>query len=123
MEQIVKEQTAHFTCGMVSNNRKQDWTGKIRLINMYDPCEAIVEAEGLSYHMIIGHYQNGYYLCIPGWKIGMDIAHPADSFWNTESMLHAGLSKKKTTIFVQALITIAEIMEKEMGERAWKKNS
>lgn len=100
-----------FHCSMVSNNRKYSWPGKVQVLGKAYPCEAIVESDGYSYHMIIGHYQNGYYLCIPSLKIGIDIAHPGDGFWNTESMIRSGISKKRTTLFVQALAAIEKYMK------------
>ncbi|HAG69757.1 MAG TPA: hypothetical protein DCL38_07265 [Lachnospiraceae bacterium] len=101
----------NFMCMMKAGTRNYQWPGRARLVNRGNPCEAIVEADGWSYHFILGHYDGGYYLCIPDWNIGVDLAYPTDLFWNRDSMIRSGLSKRKTETFVQALLVLSEYLE------------
>ena len=69
------------------NCKVQKLQGTIIPINLYEsPYEATLEIDGLSYHIIFGHQINGWFLCIPNWKIGVEMAHPSDTFWNRESL-------------------------------------
>lgn len=51
-----------------------------------EPYEVNVNANGFSFHVIFGHHQNGWFLCIPNWSYGCELSHPSDLFWNLESM-------------------------------------
>ena len=63
--------------------------GSIKTINTdQEPYEAVISAEGSQFHIIFGSYQNGSFLCIPGWHTGCDLSSCVDDvFWNHESIL------------------------------------
>ena len=50
-----------------------------------EPYEAIVSAEGYSFHILFGSQVSGMFLCIPGWHMGCELSHLNDIFWNRES--------------------------------------
>lgn len=63
-------------------------TGYLKPINMStEPYEATVEAEGYSFHILVGSQINGKFLCIPDWRLGCELAGLSDIFWNQESIL------------------------------------
>lgn len=51
--------------------------------------EAVITAHGCKFHIIFGHYQNGWYICIPSKNFGCELARPGDVCWNLESMTRA----------------------------------
>ncbi len=44
-----------------------------------------------SYLVIYGKHINGYYCCIPNWKIGCEMAEPNDIYYNKNLLFRAGL--------------------------------
>ena len=38
-----------------------------------EPYEAIVSAEGYSFHILFGSQVSGMFLCIPGWHMGCEL--------------------------------------------------
>lgn len=61
--------------------------GNIEPINVSsEPYEAVVNAEGYSFHILCGSYQNGMFLCIPNWHLGCELSYLNDVFWNLESI-------------------------------------
>lgn len=46
---------------------------------------------GDNYLIIYGKHINGYFCCIPNWKIGCEMAEPSDTFYNYERLCGAGL--------------------------------
>lgn len=62
--------------------------GYIEPINIEkEPYEAIVQAEGYSFHILFGSQCNGHFLCIPDWQKGCELSYLDDVFWNMESIL------------------------------------
>ena len=49
--------------------------------------EAIVNAEGYSFHILFGSKTGGNFLCIPGWRMGCELSYLSDVFWNQRSIL------------------------------------
>ena len=43
-----------------------------------EPYEAIVSAEGYSFHILFGSQIGGMFLCIPGWHMGCELSHLND---------------------------------------------
>lgn len=72
----------HGTCDM----RPKYWEGHIKLIRATPPYEAEVTARGSSFHLIFGTHAYGFYLCIPNWNVGSELASFTDLFWNTERL-------------------------------------
>ena len=48
--------------------------------------EAGIRARGSGFHVIIGTYRNGRYLCIPSWNVGCNLADLSDLYWNQEHL-------------------------------------
>ena len=51
-----------------------------------EPYEAIISAEGYSFHILFGSQISGMFLCIPGWHMGCELSCLNDTFWNRESI-------------------------------------
>lgn len=52
-----------------------------------EPYEMFVNSQGLSFHLIFGSQEYGYFLCIPNWGVGCELADYSDIFWNAESIM------------------------------------
>ena len=52
-----------------------------------EPYEAIVNAEGYSFHIVFGSKCGGNFLCIPGWHMGCELSYLSDVYWNQHSIL------------------------------------
>ena len=64
--------------------QKQGQIEPIRLET--EPYEAVVSAEGYSFHILFGSQCNGNFLCIPDWHTGCELAGLTDVFWNVGSI-------------------------------------
>ena len=84
-----------------SHNKEQ--SGKIRLLSDCDPLEMDVEANGWLFHVLIGEYQYGRYICIPNWNIGSEYATFDDEFWNRERLNNTGLHPDNVSAIVRAV--------------------
>lgn len=72
--------------------------------------EASVTTDNWQFHIIVGKFQFGNYLCIPNWKVGVELSSWKDTFWNLEQL--AGVLKRKNAIsIVTAIKYIAEYLE------------
>ncbi len=58
------------------------WQGTVCPLLPFKPADFEVCARDSMFHIIIGSCNNGRYLCIPNWNIGIDIVDPDDCFWN-----------------------------------------
>ena len=63
------------------------WRGRLRIVKIGNPCEAEVSAQGSRFHVIIGSYAYGYFVCIPDCNIGVELSYLTDDFWNREKLL------------------------------------
>ena len=90
-----------------SHNKKQ--TGKIQLLSYGDPIEMDVEANGWSFHVLIGEHQYGKYICIPNWNVGSEYANFDDEFWNSERLRNnTGLHPDNIAAVVRATAVAGE---------------
>ena len=55
--------------------------------------EISVDVRGDNYLVIYGKHVNGYFCCIPNWRISCEMAEPSDTFYNTEKLLLANCPK------------------------------
>lgn len=53
-----------------------------------EPYEAVIESQGLSFHIIFGSQINGNFLCIPNWALGCELAEYTNKSWNRTSILN-----------------------------------
>lgn len=72
------------------------------------PYEAEFSFNGYSYNLIFGTHVNGWFLCIPNHRIGVELAHPSDRFWNQESLQHAGIKPSEAKAIANALKELSE---------------
>ena len=78
----------HFFGDDLEDSEKVEKEGQIRLIQTSsEPYEAIVNAEGCSFHILFGSQCNGNFLCIPNWHTGCELSYLEDVFWNQESIM------------------------------------
>ena len=77
-----------------------------------EPYEAIVSAEGYSFHILFGSQSNGMFLCIPWWHMGCELAHLNDIFWNRESISGSdeSFSYENATAIAYALKELNELV-------------
>lgn len=60
-----------FQCNDSHACGAETWTGVIAPVMLTaSSCEALIQARGTCFHLIVGDYQNGHYLCIPDLGIG-----------------------------------------------------
>ena len=67
------------------------------------PYEVKLYLKGGSYHLIFGRQINGWFLCIPNHRIGVELAHPSDRFWNKDSLEAAGMTTNEASTIACAL--------------------
>ncbi|MBD5585529.1 MAG: hypothetical protein HDQ88_10635 [Clostridia bacterium] len=77
--------------------------------------EVSFNANGSNFLVVYGQHINGYYCCIPNWKIGCEMAEPADTFYNYEKLCGAGLNKNDAKAIAEMIKTVGA--EKEQGIR------
>ena len=86
-------------------------TGKINIISSSFPIEADIEANGWNFHVIVGKHKSGYYICIPNWNIGSELAGLADTFWNNERLSGCTkLGKRNSNIVATALAELNKVI-------------
>lgn len=72
--------------------------------------EISVDVRGDNYLIIYGKHVNGYFCCIPNWRISCEMAEPADVFYNTEKLLFAGCPKYSAKEIAEIIRKAAKIM-------------
>ena len=75
-----------------------------------EPYEAVMEADGWSYHLIFGHQVNGWFICIPNWSIGAELSHPNDYIWNKSSLKSAGVDSQLASCISTALKAVSQYL-------------
>lgn len=71
-----------------SDGNNKERIGEIRNIVDYNPIEMDIEANGWTFHTIVGKHRDGNYICIPNWNIGSELAGLTDVFWNSERLIN-----------------------------------
>ena len=72
------------------------------------PYEVKLNLNGNSYHLIFGRQVNGWFLCIPNHRIGVELAHPSDRFWKQGSLEEAGMASNEASTIAYALKEISQ---------------
>lgn len=62
------------------------------------------------YYIVAGKFQYGYYLCIPGWNIGVELSTYKDVFWNLESLSKV-MKRRGAISIISAIKHISETIE------------
>ena len=47
-------------------------------------CEAVVLGRSTTFHLIVGRYRDGNFLCVPSHGFGCELSVLSDTFWNSE---------------------------------------
>ena len=78
-----------------------------------EPYEAVVTAEGYSFHILFGSQRNGMFLCIPDWRVGCELSYLDDVFWNHGSILgrDESFGYENATAVAYALKTLKAVIE------------
>ncbi len=74
--------------------------------------EFTTSINGWSFHIIYGKQINGWFICIPDWKVGVEATNYNDVLWNEQQLLACGNETVKTNAKDIAL-TIKKFMEAE----------
>lgn len=80
--------------------------------------ERNISANGSCYLTIYGEHANGYFCCIPNWKVGCEMAEPNDTFYNFEKLTAAGIDEKSAKVIVSEIKKTVEALS--MWGAAWK---
>lgn len=90
------------------NSEGKECVGKIRLMRSKDPVEMEIEANGWTFHTIVGKHWNGNYICIPNWSIGSELSYLQDEFWNCERLCRYTSLKEDNAIAVTRALAEAD---------------
>lgn len=96
-----------FKCSYLPNNNIKAWTIRLSPLLPFDSKEFEVYALGKRIYMIIDNYNQGTYLCVPSFKIGIDIVDKKDCYGN-----YALLKEYYPNVKTQDLITIVNAIAK-----------
>ena len=92
-------------------NEYKEWNAKIqRFSATNDGFEASIVADNWIFHVIVGKFQYGYYLCVPNWNIGVELASYKDTFWNLEQLVKV-MKRKNAISIVTSVKHIYEYLE------------
>lgn len=76
-----------FQCNKDKTCGKKTWKGEIiLLVRTPFHYEAVITARDTSFHVIVGKYRNGNYLCVPNMNFGCELSRFSDTFWNAEKI-------------------------------------
>ena len=77
---------AEYKCQCTyDSGRTRSWTAAWSIVDLNDGfTELKITGRGSAYHIILGGYSSGNFLCIPDIGLGCPLAHWSDIFWNTE---------------------------------------
>ena len=73
-------------------------------------CLYPINFQGWSYHLIFGEQYNGWFLCIPDWGIGAELAHPSNFSWNESSLIKSGVDEITAVCIAEALAVANEYL-------------
>jgi len=82
-----------------------EWEGIVNILSHDNPYEFSVKARGSIFHVILGSYEHGLYICVPNYNIGCDLPNgmTTDSYRITECLTGAGMSLINSTTIAGAL--------------------
>ncbi len=90
---------------------KSTHIGTIALRTRSLPIEAEIEADGWTFHIIVGKHANGNYICIPNWSIGSELAALNDRLWNNERLESCTkLGETNSGIIADALVELSHFV-------------
>ena len=60
---------------------------------------------------LVGKHNSGYYICIPNWNIGSELAGLDDTFWNSERLSnYTKLDELNSYIIATALAELSSVI-------------
>ena len=91
--------------------RKEGYIEPLRI--QREPYEAVVTAEGYSFHILFGSQCNAKFLCIPNWHMGCELSYLDDVFWNHGSILgkDESFGYENATAIAYALKELKNVIE------------
>ena len=75
-----------FWCNYIPDKRLKPWYIDVSPAKPFDTEEYEVCAKGSTFIIIVSHYSQGIYMCIPNWSVGMEIVDADDYYWNYEKL-------------------------------------
>ena len=74
---------AVFHCSL--NPEGEHWTASLDIL-FRSPrmCEAVAQGRSTTFHLIVGRYRDGNFLCVPSHGFGCELSDLSDTFWNSE---------------------------------------
>lgn len=76
-----------YICSTKYEDKTVTWGASIGLIRHDgDTYEAEITGRGCRFHVIVGSHSSGFYICIPNFDVGSELADPEDVFWNYERL-------------------------------------
>ena len=98
-----------YECSDRTGRQKRKWTGELDLLDKNGQnWEVGIRGRGTYFHAVVGKYQYGNYICIPGHGVGCELSDHADVFWNQER-LHSQLNKTDSITVACALPHLKEL--------------
>ena len=70
--------------------------------------EISVDSNGSNFLLLYGQHINGYWCCIPNWRIGCEMSDPSDTFYNREALERCGISKRNASDIAAAIKEAAD---------------
>lgn len=97
----------HVKAPDMGTDHRDGWNGRLYPIQLEEqPYEASLNIRGWSYHLIFGEQCNGWFLCVPEWGIGAELADLSDRLWNKSSLIRSGVDEITAACITDALRTI-----------------
>lgn len=88
-------------------------TGVIRILSDNDPLEIEVDTNGWTFHVLVGEYSYGRYICIPNWNVGSEFSRLDDEFWNDERLCnYTNLHQDNVKAVVRAVAVVDDWINK-----------
>ena len=101
-----------YPCYANHNNQGTKWEGTLLPFKLTEPYEVEIISRGSVFHLIIGSYKHGKYLCIPNWNVGTDLSRLSDRFWNLEKLLESKrLSKEDACSVIYGLSELDKLLK------------
>jgi hypothetical protein len=75
-----------FLCREKIGRKYEEWDGYVKhILNHGSHYEIQIESRS-GFIFIVGKYINGYFISIPAFGVGCDLANYSDYFWNNERL-------------------------------------
>ena len=90
---------------------KKKWKTTVERLNKTNTgFEASITAGSWLFHIVVGKFRYGYYLCIPNWNVGIELASYQDTFWNLEQLIKV-MERKKAISIITSVKYVSQHLE------------